>query len=98
MSGNTTVRLASGGTLQVRTGVLRGAGPQGPVGPVGPQGPTGATGPTGPAGSVGDASSTASLTTDQSTTSTLSILDFDTCTADGSSSTLTMLGSGTTTG
>lgn len=39
MSGNTTVRLVSGGTLQVRTGVLKG------VGPAGPQGIQGATGP-----------------------------------------------------
>jgi hypothetical protein len=87
MSGNTTVRLASGGTLQVRTGVLRGAGPQGPIGPTGPQGPTGATGPEGPAGSVGDASGTALLTTDQSVTSATSpkTLTFDSNAADGSS-------------
>ena len=39
MSANSTVRLVSGGTLQVRTGVLRGVGPTGPQGAPGIQGP-----------------------------------------------------------
>lgn len=47
------VRLVNGGTIQVRTGVLQGIGPQGPTGPVGPAGPEGPLGLTGPAGPMG---------------------------------------------
>jgi hypothetical protein len=47
MSSSTVVRTQSGGTIAVRTGVLRGAGPQGPMGPAGPAGPIGVAGPTG---------------------------------------------------
>lgn len=49
------IRLVNGGTVQVRTGVIQGVGPDGPrglVGPEGPQGPRGDVGPVGPAGSV----------------------------------------------
>ena len=46
------VKIPNGGTIAVRTGVLRGAGPQGPMGPQGPKGDAGATGPQGPAGSI----------------------------------------------
>lgn len=48
MGSSSVVRIRSGETLAVRTGVLRGAGPQGPMGPAGPKGSTGPTGPTGP--------------------------------------------------
>lgn len=47
------VRLVNGGSIQVRTGVIQGIGPQGPTGPSGaqgfdgPQGPIGDTGPQG---------------------------------------------------
>lgn len=47
------VRLVSGGTVQVRTGVLQGIGPQGPRGPIGPQGLDGPMGPEGPVGPMG---------------------------------------------
>lgn len=47
------IRLVNGGTLQIRTGVLAGVGPEGPTGPVGPPGPDGAQGPVGPQGPIG---------------------------------------------
>lgn len=47
------VRLVSGGTIQVRTGVLQGIGPQGPRGQVGPEGPEGPQGPLGETGPMG---------------------------------------------
>ena len=47
------IRLVNGGTLQIRTGVLAGVGPEGPTGPVGPPGPDGAQGPDGPQGPMG---------------------------------------------
>lgn len=46
------VRLRSGETVAVRTGVLRGAGPQGPSGPPGATGAQGVPGPVGPKGDV----------------------------------------------
>lgn len=49
------IRVSSGETIQVRTGVIQGIGPQGPVGPTGPQGetgPQGAQGVPGPTGAV----------------------------------------------
>lgn len=52
-----TVRVTSGDTIQIRTGVLQGIGPQGPTGPTGPQGPQGpqgVAGDTGPMGSIGE--------------------------------------------
>lgn len=48
------VKVPAGGSIAVRTGLLRGAGPQGPMGPQGPKGDTGVTGPTGPAGTIND--------------------------------------------
>lgn len=48
------VKVPNGGTVQVRTGVLRGAGPQGPMGPSGPAGAAGPAGPVGPAGAIND--------------------------------------------
>lgn len=47
------VRLVSGGTVQVRTGVLQGIGPQGPRGLTGPQGVEGPQGPQGEVGPMG---------------------------------------------
>lgn len=47
------IRLVNGGTLQVRTGVLAGIGPEGPRGLVGPPGPEGVQGPVGPEGPIG---------------------------------------------
>lgn len=54
------VKIASGETVSVRTGVLQGIGAQGPTGPVGPQGLQGIQGETGPVGPMGqiDQSST----------------------------------------
>jgi len=54
------IRVPNGGSIQVRSGVLRGIGPAGPVGPVGPQGQQGdqgLQGDTGATGSVNDFSS-----------------------------------------
>lgn len=50
MATSQIVRIPNGGSVQVRTGVLRGAGPQGPMGPSGPAGPAGVQGPAGPQG------------------------------------------------
>lgn len=47
------IRLVNGGTIQVRTGVIQGIGPQGPRGLAGPQGPDGPTGPQGEQGPQG---------------------------------------------
>lgn len=47
------VRLLNGGTIQVRTGVLQGIGPQGPRGLTGPPGQQGEQGPTGEVGPIG---------------------------------------------
>jgi hypothetical protein len=47
------IKLTNGGTIQVRTGVLAGVGPQGARGPVGPQGPIGDVGPQGVQGEMG---------------------------------------------
>lgn len=55
MSGFQVIRLASGDTVQVRSGVLQGLGPQGSTGPQGPrglQGEQGAQGEPGPMGSI----------------------------------------------
>jgi hypothetical protein len=47
------IRLTTGDTIQVRTGVIQGIGPQGPTGPTGPKGDTGAVGPQGAPGPAG---------------------------------------------
>ena len=57
MSASSIVKLRSGETVAVRTGVLRGAGPQGPMGPPGPAGPPGSPGPKGDTGSINDTTS-----------------------------------------
>jgi hypothetical protein len=84
MSAQSTIRLRTGGVLQVRTGVLKGAGPMGPTGPS-VTGPTGPTGATGPAGTIGDASGLASLTTPVSVTQAASpkVTTFNTNVATG---------------
>ncbi|CAB4194598.1 hypothetical protein UFOVP1264_53 [uncultured Caudovirales phage] len=51
---NSTIRLTSGGTVQVRTGVLRGVGPAGPTGPTGSNGNTLRNGTTVPASTLGN--------------------------------------------
>jgi hypothetical protein len=84
MSAPSTVRLRTGGVLQVRTGVLRGAGPMGPTGPA-VTGPTGPIGPQGPAGSVGDATGRATMTTPNPLTTVTSpdLCTFDTLASTG---------------
>lgn len=60
------VKVSSGETIQIRTGVLQGIGAQGPVGPTGPQGQIGEQGPqgeVGPQGAIESFSSEASITT-----------------------------------
>ena len=52
MGGN-IIRLVNGGSIQVRTGVLQGVGPQGPRGLIGPPGPDGPAGPQGEPGPIG---------------------------------------------
>src|SRR5215831_14946849 len=47
------IRLVNGGSIQVRTGVLQGIGPQGPRGVAGPQGIDGLQGPQGEVGPMG---------------------------------------------
>jgi hypothetical protein len=47
------IRMVNGGTIQVRTGVLAGIGPQGPRGLIGPPGIDGPQGPDGPEGPIG---------------------------------------------
>lgn len=47
------IKLDNGSTIQVRTGVLAGVGPEGPRGLVGPAGLTGDPGPVGPVGPAG---------------------------------------------
>lgn len=54
MGASSITRVRNGETVSVRTGVLRGAGPQGPMGVQGPIGPAGPTGPAGPSGSISD--------------------------------------------
>lgn len=64
-----TVRLVGGGTIQVRTGILQGVGPQGPrgaIGPIGPMGPLGPDGPVGPPGGITQISSKFSIDAAQS--------------------------------
>lgn len=57
------VRVNNGQTVNVRTGVLRGAGPQGPVGPQGPAGPRGDEGPKGDTATIDDSIATLWSTT-----------------------------------
>lgn len=53
MSSSQVIRLTSGETIQIRTGVIQGIGPQGPIGPTGPAGPQGEAGPQGSPGPMG---------------------------------------------
>src|SRR5881394_3493187 len=63
------VRINSGDVATIRTGILRGAGPQGEIGPPGPQGPPGPGGPPGPMGQIDEFYSELSDTSSIGTTS-----------------------------
>lgn len=98
-----TVRLISGGAIQVRTGVLAGIGPQGPTGPVGatgPQGPQGVQGEVGPAGAVAQFQTAILKTTTQGlpqntdTQVQFSSVSYDDLTAAASSTTFTIANPG----
>lgn len=69
--GSTTqvVKVPSGGTVAVRSGLLRGAGPQGPMGPQGAKGDQGVVGVTGPPGTINDIRSDLSSTAAVATSS-----------------------------
>jgi hypothetical protein len=54
------IKLDNGSTIQVRTGVLAGIGPQGPRGLIGPAGPQGEQGPQGEVGATGSITAYAS--------------------------------------
>lgn len=69
------IRLTNGGTIQVRTGVLQGIGPQGPTGPQGLTGPDGPQGPEGPVGPIGTVQQTQARANVSSTTSVASDAD-----------------------
>jgi len=60
---NSVTRLESGGTLQIRTGVVQGIGPQGPTGATGERGETGPQGPQGIPGPTGGVEEISSLFT-----------------------------------
>src|SRR5262245_66181364 len=60
------VRLVNGGSIQVRTGLIQGIGPQGPMGLTGadgPQGPQGPQGDPGPGGTVTQLQARCSIST-----------------------------------
>jgi hypothetical protein len=78
MPANSVIRVRSGDVVQVRTGVLRGIGPEGPVGPIGPQGPPGEQGLKGDTGMIGDLYSTLSSTAQVATGSTWTDLSYQT--------------------
>lgn len=83
------VRLTNGGTIQVRTGVLQGIGPQGPRGLIGLTGPIGEPGPdglTGPPGSITQISSKAIVASSQAlSAATDTLIAFATVVHDDSS-------------
>lgn len=60
---STVIRVVSGETLQIRTGVIQGIGPQGPTGPTGPPGPQGERGEQGPQGETGHVSQECTIVT-----------------------------------
>lgn len=70
------VALRNGGSIAVRSGIVRGAGPAGPMGPPGPRGFNGTPGPAGPPGTVtalqSVLNSSASITTSSAAFSVLS--------------------------
>lgn len=90
------VKVASGETIQIRTGVLQGIGAQGPVGPVGPQGADGPQGPEGVQGETGAIQSFSSEATIGAATSlganVEGLITFDTAVRDD----LAVITSGTT--
>jgi hypothetical protein len=69
MTSTQVTRLANGGSVSVRTGILRGSGPQGPMGPQGPAGTKGDKGDAGPAGSISALRSVLSSTSGVATSS-----------------------------
>lgn len=87
---SSVVRVGNGGTIQVRTGVVAGIGPQGPTGPTGPQGLDGPAGPQGERGETGyvsEAATIARLTVAQPVaTSVQTLVTFDTVEVDELSS------------
>jgi hypothetical protein len=87
MAGNyQVIKVGSGETIQIRTGVLQGIGAQGPVGPIGPAGPVGDQGPQGETGPMGQISSFSSEVTIGGSTAlgsgTAGPVAFDTITRD----------------
>jgi len=90
------VKVQSGETIQIRTGVLQGIGAQGPVGPIGPAGPQGEQGTQGETGPMGQISSFSSELTIASGTAlgtgTPGPITFDTTVRDD----LAVITSGTT--
>lgn len=92
------VRMVNGGTIQVRTGVLQGIGPQGPRGIEGPAGPQGDQGPLGEVGPMGQilqygsrarVSSTTSLGPDTDVNVAFATVDYDDNSCIASSTNLT---------
>lgn len=81
-----SVRIASGETIQIRTGILQGIGPVGPTGPTGPQGLQGLQGETGPAGPIGQlgefATDVRSAAAQSIATATNTLVIFDTVVID----------------
>ena len=69
------IRMVNGGTIQVRTGVLAGIGPQGPRGLIGPPGIDGPSGPDGPEGPIGQILQRQSHANVSGTVSILSLAD-----------------------
>jgi hypothetical protein len=73
------VRLSSGDTIEVRTGVIQGIGPQGPVGPTGPVGAQGEAGPQGvpgPMGAIEEFSSEFTIGAQSVATATATLVQF----------------------
>jgi hypothetical protein len=69
------IRMVNGGTIQVRTGVLAGIGPQGQRGLIGPPGIDGPQGPDGPEGPIGQILQKQSRANVSGTVSILSLAD-----------------------
>ena len=94
------VRLLNGGTIQVRTGVLQGIGPQGPRGLTGPPGQQGEQGPTGEVGPIGQilqvqmraiVASTLTVTADTDTVVSFGTVVYDDLTAHQSSTNMRLV-------
>jgi len=83
---SSVIRVSSGDTIQVRTGVLQGIGPVGPTGPTGPQGvpgPQGIQGEQGIQGAIGEYVTVAqNLSLQSIATATNTPVTFDTVAVD----------------